>query len=190
MSVENGELIDNAALIEKIKEILQSIEENYRKAAKFGGSEKYYERPFCYEFYHKLRIEQENKDPLISKMDLHCELPKGYRKLRRTPDFVIHKQNTDEKNLIVIEVSRAAKINGNLDKEIEKEIKKFNDYHEHLNYQYYIELVLGESNKLREIRDSISNSRNFDSYKRGDYKIHFWFYDIDSGKLEDSEEVL
>jgi len=91
--------------------------------------------------------------------------------------------------LIVIEVSRAAKIKN--ENNMDKEIKKFNDYHKHLSYQYYIELVLGESNELDEIRESIIyNSGTFMKLKRGDYKINFWFYDIDSGKLQDSEEVL
>jgi len=96
MSRENGELVDKDTLIKEIKEILPSVGEKYRRAAKFGGKEKNYERPFCYEFYQKLRVEQENTNSLISKMDLHCELPKGYRDLSRTPDFVIHKQTTDD----------------------------------------------------------------------------------------------
>ena len=106
MSRENGELINNDYLIEEIKEILPLIGDKYRKAANFEGKEKNYERPFCYEFFHKLRDAQGNNNSFISKMDLHCELPKGYRDLSRTPDFVIHKQTIDDKNLIVIEVKR------------------------------------------------------------------------------------
>lgn len=189
MSRENGELIDNGALIKEIKEILPLIGYKYRRAAKFGGKEKNYERPFCYEFYHKLRVEQKNTNSLISKMDLHCELPKGYRKLNRTPDLVIHKQKTDKQNSIVIEVSRVAKIKN--ENNMDKEIKKFNDYHKHLKYQYYIELVLGESTELDEIRGIISNkSGTFEKLKNKNYKINFWFYDVDKGKLQDDEELI
>ena len=189
MSERIGELINNDDLIKEIKEILPLITEKYRKAAKFGGKEKNYERPFCYEFYHKLRVEQENTNSLISKMDLHCELPKGYRKLNRTPDLVIHKQKTDKQNSIVIEVSRVAKIKN--ENNMDKEIKKFNDYHKHLKYQSYIELVLGGAKELYKLRNSISNKRRiFEKFKKGDYKINFWFYDIDSGKLQDDEELI
>ena len=196
MNTEIGELISNDDLINEIKKILRSpnsIDRKYRKSAEFGGKGKHYERPFCYELFHQLRNAQDNKNSIISKMDLHCELPKGYRSLSRTPDFVIHKQNTDKQNLIVIEVKRFTDSSeSKIKTTVEKEIKKFNDYHKHLKYQSYIELVFGEESvEINKIRKSISNRRGaFEKLKEGDYKINFWFYDIESGELQDDEEFI
>ena len=116
-------------------------------------------------------------------MDLHCELPKGYRDLQRTPDFVIHKQNTDNQNLIVIEVKRFKDSSEyEIQTTVKKEIEKFNDYHKQLKYLSYIELVFGEFGKesveINKIRKSISNKRGaFEELKEGDYKIPFVSYD-------------
>ena len=269
MGEKIGGLINNDTLIKEIRGILPLIKKKYRKAAKFEGREVYYERPFCYEFYHQLRKAQNNKNSFLSKMDLHGELPKHYRgycdlfdlrsgleemldkgdegiseelkkeferkgfslpknaismkennekwvitdkdkkktyytvrkergelkvckNLNRTPDFIIHKQNSDEDNLVVIEVKGFKEpSNSEILRRIKEEIEKFNLYHRCLKYQSYIELVLGGATELSKLRNSISNNRRiFEKFKKGDYKINFWFYDIDSGKLQDDEKMI
>ena len=269
MGEEIGGLINNDTLVKEIREILPLIKKKYRKAAKFEGREVYYERPFCYEFYHQLRKAQNNNNSLISKMDLHGELPKYYRgycdlfdlrreleemldkgdkgiseelkkeferkgfslpqnsismkennekwvitdeekkktyytvrkehgelkvckNLNRTPDFIIHKQNRDKENLVVIEVKRFEEpSNSEILRRIKEEIEKFNLYHRCLKYQSYIELVLVGAKELSELRNSISyNGGTFKKLKNGNYEINFWFYDIDNGKLQDGEVLI
>src|SRR5438034_4135863 len=73
------------------------------------GDPHWLERPFAYEIYHQLRLLWEKKQ------DFDCviqgEVFKYYqeiRELKRMPDLLLHKPNSNEKNLTVIEIKLAA----------------------------------------------------------------------------------
>lgn len=92
-----------------IKESINNIGSGYFTVAnRFRDTPNISERVFCYEFYYQLRklIEDSELDLPKNEIYFHGELPKTRYKIygKITPDFLIHKPENDQFNLIAIEI--------------------------------------------------------------------------------------
>ena len=148
-------------VIEAIKMALENIDVDYCKLSQIDyaklnvqGSvvenlkeQKYLERPFAYEFYHKLRELMESDEVDFGGPIVQAEVSKTYQKVfenRKTPDFLIHVPNNVpfKKNLAVIEFKLATNLS-----EIEHDFEKLVDFKTdtRLKYAYGIEVIIGNT---------------------------------------------
>lgn len=114
--------------------------------------EKYLERPFAYEFYHQLRELIDNGEVDFGGPIIQAEVDKRYQHCfenGKVPDFIIHIPNTD-KNLIVIEFKLASNL-----RNIEEDFKKLVEFRQALNYEYLIQVIIGDSSSLERARNHI-----------------------------------
>lgn len=101
------ELVRNYEIL--IKKSINNIKPGYFTVAnRFRDEPNISERVFCYEFYYQLRnlIEKSNSDLNKEQIFFHGELPKAKYEIygNFTPDFLIHKPEDAEFNLITIEI--------------------------------------------------------------------------------------
>jgi len=173
----NKKFVDLSRL--KFDELNNRLKERFKK-------QKIQERPFAYEFYHQFRklwesgfiLEVISQDAVIQ-----AEVNKTYQRipdLEKIPDFLLHKPNTN-KNFAVIEF----KLTSNID-EIEKDFKKLIAFKYELNYEYLIEIIIGDENSLKNAKERIYSSLNdpngekiiliefnTNSWRANDYEIKY-----------------
>lgn len=106
MSLDKKQKVSEG-ILSLIKQAIDNVEEKFYQVEylKLKGSigKQYRERVWCYEFYHRLRETNLPDDELI----INGEIDKsGNDNFIDTinPDFIIHKQGSNDKNLCVIEV--------------------------------------------------------------------------------------
>jgi len=191
-------------VIEAIKMALEDIKEedcrlsqkNYDEIAadpridvKVFKEHKYLERPFAYEFYHKLRVLMECGKVDFGEPIVQAEVSKAYQNIfadRKTPDFIIHIPNNYplKDNLAVIEF----KLSTNLT-EIEHDFDKLVDFKTHpsLEYAFGIEVIIGNTESLKKatpLIDKLDNHKgeeiiiiDFDTIlkKANDRIIHYTY---------------
>jgi hypothetical protein len=118
------------------------------------GDPHWLERPFAYEIYHQLRLlwgKKEEFDCVIQG-----EVFKHYqeiRELRKMPDILIHKPDTNEKNLAIIEIKLAS----NRQKVLECDFNKLAMFQRILKYQKLIEIIVGTDNEIESLRRKIDD---------------------------------
>lgn len=131
-----------------------------------------YERIICYEFYHQLRKRLDEKR---SQLVLHGELEKGYRKIRKVPDFVFHLPKKDVKNFAVIEF----KSTRSGMRWVKHDLRKLEECRgPPLNYQLGILVIFGKKNKLVRIKERLLKIS--DQIGRD---LEILLYDSDNGKV-------
>ena len=188
-------------VIEAIKMALENIDVDYCKLSQIDyaklnvqGSvvenlkeQKYLERPFAYEFYHKLRELMESDEVDFGGPIVQAEVSKTYQKVfenRKTPDFLIHVPNNVpfKKNLAVIEFKLATNLS-----EIEHDFEKLVDFKTdiRLKYAYGIEVIIGNTESLKDAKSLIDKLNkqggeeiiiidfNTDLKKANDWKISY-----------------
>ena len=157
-------------VISAIKTALENMDKNYCKLSqidyagiKVNGSvrkrlaeEKYLERPFAYEFYHRLRELMDSGGVNFGGPIIQAEVDKRYQHCFGTgkiPDFIIHVPN-GRHNLAVIEFKLATNLS-RLEHDFEKlvEFKKNED----LKYTHVIEVIIGNEKSLIRAKDRIIN---------------------------------
>ena len=177
----NGKFTDLSRL--QFDQINQTLREKLKK-------QKIQERPFAYEFYHQFRklwdsgciIGLFSEDIVIQ-----AEVDKRYQgipNLNKIPDFLLHKPNTD-KNFAVIEFKLAFYEN-TFNSDIKEDFKKLATFKQKLDYDYLIEVVIGQGTQLKTAKKRIENNLNnsdgeeiiiieFDtkSWRANDYKIKY-----------------
>ncbi len=159
--------MDKEEFIKLVIESLEAIGIEYRNP--YGRP---YERIICYEFYHQLRKRLDEKR---SQLVLHGELEKGYRKIRKVPDFAFHLPRTDVKNFAVMEFkSTRSGIRW-----IKHDLRKLEECRmAPLNYQLGILVIFGEENELIHIKEKLlklSDHINKD--------LEILLYNTDDGKV-------
>ena len=185
-------------VIPAIKTALENMDKNYCKLSQIDYSrigvnesfrehlaeEKYLERPFAYEFYHRLRKLMDSGDVDFGGPVIQAEVDKRYQHCFTTgkiPDFIIHVPNA-RPNLAVIEFKLATNL-GSLEHDFEKlvDFKKNKD----LKYTHVIEVIIGNGNSLRHAKERIMQLNksegeeitiiefNTDSWKVNDWKIRY-----------------
>lgn len=189
-------------VIEAIKMALENIDVDYCKLSqidyaklKVQGSvvenireQKYLERPFAYEFYHKLRELMESGKVYFGGPIVQAEVSKGYQQVfesKKTPDFLIHVPNARLKNnRAVIEFKLAT----NLSK-IKDDFEKLVDFKTdtNLKYAYAIEVIIGNTESLKDAKSLIDKLNkqggeeiiiiefNTDLKKANDWKINYTY---------------
>lgn len=107
--------IDSEKILSLIEQAINNIEEKFYQVEYLKPSgaigKQYRERVWCYEFYHRLRETNLPDDELI----INGEIDKsGNDNFIDTinPDFIIHEQGSNDKNLCVIEVKSRLDIEG------------------------------------------------------------------------------
>ena len=141
--------------------------------------EKYFERPFAYEFYHQLRKLIDNGDVDFGGPIIQAEVDKRYQhcfKNGKIPDFIIHVPNTRQ-NLAVIEFKLASYFS-RLEHDFEKLIQFKNN--EDLKYTYVIEVIIGNETSLRNAKRYIMQLK-----KSEVEEITIIKFDTDSWKVND-----
>lgn len=116
--------------------------------------EKYFERPFAYEFYHQLRKLIDNDDVDFGGPVIQAEVDKRYQhyfKNGKIPDFIMHVPNTRQ-NLAVIEFKLATNL-GSLEYDFEKLVEFKNN--EDLKYTHVIEVIIGNETSLINAKEYI-----------------------------------
>ena len=94
-------------ILKNIKEAIEKIEKKFYNIISVNCGERIRERVFCYELYHQLRLIK-----FDCKFDIHGELDKsGFYDVDVIPDFLFHKQGTDE-NYCIMEVKGEIRSNG------------------------------------------------------------------------------
>jgi hypothetical protein len=124
--------------------------------------QKIQERPFAYEFYHQFRIlwDSESIQGIVSEgLVIQAEVNKTYQyipNLKKIPDFLLHKPNTNE-NFAVIEFKLASNTEG-----IRDDFEKLIAFKQRLQYNYLVEVVIGDENSLRNAMRQIKRLNNSD----------------------------
>lgn len=94
-------------ILKNIKGTIDKIEKKFYNIISVNGRERIRERVFCYELYHQLRLIK-----FDCKFDIHGELDKsGFYDVNVTPDFLFHKQGSDD-NYCIMEVKGELDSNG------------------------------------------------------------------------------
>ena len=94
-------------ILKNVKEAIEKIEKKFYNIISVNRGERIRERVFCYELYHQLRLIK-----FDCKFDIHGELDKsGFYDVDVIPDFLFHKQGTDE-NYCIMEVKGEIRSNG------------------------------------------------------------------------------
>ena len=154
--VSYGLSIYTKGLLYPLSLALRALKEVRVEDVVLGGE--LYERPFNYEFYHRLKVLIEklgNAQGARNKgLMIHGEPYKGRRGIRRYPDIIIHVPGTDAYNLLAIEDkivrSYRRKANGKLRHYIPyssirsrmvKDLLKLYELLEKLSYAYGLLLV-------------------------------------------------
>lgn len=119
--------------------------------------EKYLERPFAYEFYHRLREMMDKAVVDFGGPIIQAEVNKKYQhcfEKGKIPDFIIHVPNTS-RNLAVIEF----KLTTNLSK-IKSDFQKIIKFKKKrkLKYNYAIQVIIGDSKSLGSVMTQVKKS--------------------------------
>lgn len=144
-------------IIEAIETALTNIDPKYCELSKIDypklemgkylAEQKYLERPFAYEFYHQLRkLLDEGRFDFGSAV-IQGEVDKRYQHLPglgKIPDFILHAPHRTDNNLAVIEFNLAS----NYREQLEDDFKKLVEFKRQANYQYLVEVVIGNRNGL------------------------------------------
>ena len=157
--------------------VVESLEAVDRQYGRFFG-ESLYERVFCYEFYHQLRLRLTKRS---SSLVLHGDLEKRYREIDLAPDFIFHLPDVDEENFVVIEVKTTERSDSDIERDLSK-LRKF--MLEELGYQVGLLIIIGPADKLEPLIEHL-----FLSSSQIGCQINLLFYDITSGKVKFSEEI-
>lgn len=158
--------------IDLVSKSLEAMGKEYRKPY-----DRPYERIICYEFYHQLRKRLEKRSSLV----LHGELGKGYRGIKKVPDFVFHLPRTDKENFAVIEF----KSTESGMRWIKHDLKKLEECRKDpLCYKVGILVVFGERDKLARIEEKLRKSPD-----QVECKLKVLFYELKSGKVVSSTTI-
>lgn len=146
-----------------IRSALNQIKQNYFRVANRFNADVISERVFCYEFYHQIRmyIESSEENLLSDQIFIHGELSKatyhGFEEDESfryygdiTPDFLIHKPENDEFNLIAIEIKPNLKGGYNQFLYVKKDIKKLCSL---IKNNYEIGILIVFNNSFDELKD-------------------------------------
>jgi hypothetical protein len=182
-------------VIPAMKTALENMDKNYCKLSQIDyasigvsksvrkrlAEEKYLERPFAYEFYHRLRELMDSDDVNFGGPIIQAEVDKRYQhcfKTGKIPDFIIHVPNA-RRNLAVIEFKLAT----NLSK-LEHDFKKLVEFkkNEDLKYPHVIEVIIGNGSSLIRAKDRIMKLN-----KSEGEKITIIEFNTDSWKVTDWE---
>jgi len=124
-----------------------------KSTAKSLSRVKYLERPFAYEFYHQLRKLMDDGEVDFGGPIIQAEVDKRYQHCfenGKIPDFIIHIPNNTNRNLAVIEFKLASNPNS-----IEEDFKKLVEFKQRLDYEYLVQVVIGDSSSLDRARERI-----------------------------------
>jgi hypothetical protein len=149
-------------MIELIQTALESINWSYVTLSRLRyknsylpiryGDPHWLERPFAYEIYHQLRCRCEKREEFDCV--IQGEVFKHYqeiRELKRMPDLLIHKPDSNEKNLAVVEIKLAS----NPQKSVEADFNKLAMFRRILKYQRLIEIIIGTDSEIESLRRQI-----------------------------------
>jgi hypothetical protein len=146
-------------VIKIVKMALEKMDKNYCRLSQISKeielkTEKYLERPFCYEFYHQLRKLIENGNVNFCGSVVQAEVDKryqGYFENGKIPDFIFHVPDT-QRNLAVVEFKLASRFNG-----IKDDFQKLLEIKKVLKYEYLIEVIIGNDGSLEEAKSFIKS---------------------------------
>lgn len=135
-----------------LKEALSKIDQSYYRVLT-TYDEIVRERVFCYEFYHQMRLCEENYN--LSK--LHAEIDKsGHGEFktedRKNPDFIFHNPGTMSGNQVIIEVK------GNIDGDMFKDFETLTTFCK--DYQYKLGYFILFGNSLSVFKHHLRRAGN------------------------------
>lgn len=167
-----GKERDFKRFVEILKRATSRIGREYFLLPVAGSDDSIYrERVYCYELYHRLRELFEASGFLYS---LAGEVDKNghtviYPKLgAKKPDFIVHKPNTMEDNLIVVEVKP---IRTGI-REAKKDIEILIGFLDNAQYYRAIHLVYGGNEK--DIKEYVRRVFETDQLKYSNLLYLFW----------------
>ena len=144
-------------MVEKIKQAIDNIPKEFYYVKFLSHNNEvltcFRERVWCYEFYHQMRLLNfiDDKDVCIN-----AEPDKtGNNLFQRpiNPDFIIHEQGSNDKNLCVIEV----KLNLDNKSGIEKDLENLTEMLKKHHYKQAIFVLINHSkNELANLKLSLS----------------------------------
>lgn len=124
--------------------------------------QKYLERPFAYEFYHKLRVLMDGEEVAFGGPIVQAEVSKTYQHVfedAKIPDFLIHIPNNYPRkdNLAVIEFKLATNLT-----EIGHDFDKLVEFKTEadLKYTFGIEVIIGNTEFLKKAKSQIDRLNN------------------------------
>lgn len=151
-------------IIESITTALKNIDNRYCELSRIDYAKeelreikeaaKFLERPIAYEFYHQWRKLLDNKEFNFGNHVIQAEVSKEYQHILETgtiPDFIIHTPNEPYENLAVIEFKLAS----NEKKRIYGDFDKLLKFKKIANYQYLIEVVIGDAMQIKNALEGI-----------------------------------
>ena len=142
------------------------------------AEKKYLERPVAYEFYHQFRKLMDSGKVNFGGPIIQAEVDKRYQHCfenGKIPDFIIHIPNT-ETNLAVIEFKLTSNISN-----VKGDFKKLVKFKEVLNYQYVVQVIVGNTSSLGKAREHIGEP------SADGEKIIIIEFNVDSWKVESRE---
>lgn len=105
---------------------------------------------------------------------LHGELPKVYRGIKKTPDFVFHIPGKDTENYLIIEFKN---IKAGI-KRIKNDFDKLDNLRNKLSYETCILVVFGKQEELTKIKSDLKPPIN----------VKIFLYDLENGKVHSLNE--
>lgn len=145
---------------EIIAESTKNIKKEYFLITNAFSRVVYRERVYCYELYHQMRLQLQDKFDVL----INGELDKvGYNTLRENgvkyykPDFLIHRPGDGHLNESIIEVKNSFAQS----REIKKDLTKMAVFIELLNYKKGIYLIYGENSRATAKRIDKAIKENF-----------------------------
>ena len=188
---------EESALIKVIKTALTRMDRKFTDLSRLEFDEiskklrekleeqKIQERPFAYEFYHQLRKMYENRELsniVPEEVVIQAEVNKCYQgipNLDRIPDFLLHKPNSMEKNLAVIEFKVASR--KDVKSEIIKDFEKLTAFQRELGYKYLIEVIIGNEKFLNNCRTVYEHYKNI---PKSEYNVEIIVIEFNTDKWE------
>jgi len=150
---ESKDMLNEAMNMLKIA--LSKVPKDFHKIKMNKDEERYRERIFCYELYHRFRCLMKNDNDIIfHDITLHGELDKKGNKNYNgeIPDFVLHSPGDNDRNLFIVEV----KVNPEGD--IEGDLKKLIEFVGHHKYQHGVLICVTDGNNKEKYIENISKS--------------------------------
>lgn len=148
--------IDSEKILSLIKQAIDNVEEKFYQVEymKLNGTigKQYRERVWCYEFYHRLRETNLPDDKLIINGEIDKSGNDNFID-KINPDFIIHEQGSNDKNLCVIEVKLNLDNKSGIEKDLGNLTKMLKKHH----YKQAIFILINHSkNELANLKLSLS----------------------------------
>ena len=145
---------DFARFVDMLRQATQAIEGDYFKLPIAGDVPIYRERVYCYELYHRLRCRW--PDARDFEYRLGGEVDKAGHKLMRDlgahgiPDLLVHGPGYMDRNLVIVEVKPAKRVNEN---NLATDLHKLREFIVHAGYRLGVYLIYGgEKSDLDNVR--------------------------------------